>query len=147
MAAHVRQQVRDAVKVALTGLTTTGANVFDSRVYELKDDELPALRIFTNSEDVQIDSIGFSRLQDRRLELVVEACVKQNGAFDDTLDTILKEVEVAIAANQGAGGAKFIQLAKIEIELSGEGEKPVGLGRMTFQVPYITALGAPDIAL
>lgn len=147
MANHIRQQIRDAVKTALTGLSTTGANVFDSRVYELNDSELPALRIFTNGEDMQIDSIGFSRLIDRRLELVIEACVKQNGAFDDTLDTILKEVEVAIAANQGAGGAKWIQLQKIEIELGGEGEKPVGLGRMTFQVPYLTALGAPDVAL
>jgi hypothetical protein len=144
---HIRQQIRDAVKTALTGLSTTGANVFDSRVYELNDAELPALRIFTNGEDVEIESMGLSRLHKRTLELVVEACVKQNGVFDDTLDAIIKEIEVALAANQGAGGAKWIQLQKIEVELAGEGEKPAGVGRMTFQVPYITALGAPDVAL
>jgi hypothetical protein len=30
---------------------------------------------------------------------------------------------------------------------AGEGEKPVAVATMTFEVFYITALGAPDVAL
>ena len=35
--AHVRQQIRDAIVTALTGLTTTGTNVFRSRIYPLEN--------------------------------------------------------------------------------------------------------------
>lgn len=146
MANHVRRQIRDAALTALTGLATTGAHVYASRVDELQDTNLPALRIITNDEQVDIDSMGASRLVERTLTLVVEACVKENDTFDDTLDQIFKEVETAIAANQGMGGAKYVQLGSIEVEMSGEGEKDVGIGRMTFEVYYITAFNAPDTA-
>jgi hypothetical protein len=39
-----------------------------------------------------------------------------------------------------------VQLKSIEIEQSGDGEKPVGVARMTFEAPYITANGVPDVA-
>jgi len=142
---HVRQQIRDAAVTALTGLTTTGTRVYDSRVYPMQDANLPGLRVFTNNETVKISSMGISRLLERDLELVVEACVKENSSFDNTLDTILKEVEVALAA--GLTGAKYVSLKSIEIEMAGDGEKPVAVGRMTFDVPYITAVGTPDTAL
>lgn len=41
-----RQQIREALETQLTGLTTTGARVYTSRVYPLNEDNLPALRIF-----------------------------------------------------------------------------------------------------
>lgn len=144
MANHVRRQIRDAALAALTGLTTTSTRVYDSRVYDMQDANLPGLRIFTNNEDVGIASLGVSRLLHRDLELVVEACVKENDTFDDTLDLIIKEVETALAG--GLTGAKYVQLKRIEIEMSGEGEKPVGRARMTFDAPYITANGVPDTA-
>lgn len=147
MANHVRRQIREAVASALTGLSQTGANVFESRVYPIQSTELPALRVYTNAEAVAIGSIGASRLLERGLEVVVEAVVKAVTGFDDTIDTIIKDVEVALASAQTAGGAKYIQLARIEIELDGEGDQPVAVARMSFEVPYITALGAPDVAL
>ena len=36
MAAHIRRQVREAIGTALTGLTTTGSRVFQSRAYPLE---------------------------------------------------------------------------------------------------------------
>lgn len=145
MADHVRNQIRDAAVTALTGLTTTQAHVYASRVYPLSADSLPALRIYTSDEDVEIASLGAKRLLERKLELVVEACVKSNSSFDDTLDDIIKEVEAALAG--GLAGAKYVTLKRIEIEASGDGDVPVGIGRMTFEVPYITAHDAPDVAL
>ena len=146
MPSHIRKQIRDAAVVALTNLTTTSTRVFENRVYDLQDTDLPGLRIYTNNEDVEISSYGYSRLLDRSLELVVECCAKST-TFDDTVDLMIQEVEVAIAANQGMGGAKYVQLKRIEIEMAGEGEKPIGVARMTFEVPYITALATPDAAL
>jgi len=148
MANHLRRQIRDAAIAVLTGLTSTGANVFPSRVYELQDAELPALRIDTNDEEVEIAAFGgSSRAVARTLQLLVQACVKQNTGYNDTIDQIIKEVEIAVAANQGMGGAKYVQLKTIAIEMSGDAEKPIAVATLTFICPYYHALGTPDVAL
>jgi hypothetical protein len=144
---HLRRQIREAAAAALTGLGTTGANVFESRTHELQDINLPGLRIYTNDETVAIGSKGASRTLARELELVVEGCSKKSSGLDDELDAIVKEVEVAIAANQSIGGAKYVQLRRIEIDMEGEAEKEVGVARMTFEVLYYAQIGTPDVAM
>ena len=43
---HARQKIRDAVVTLLTGLTTTGSRVYDTRLYNLEPSEnLPGLVI------------------------------------------------------------------------------------------------------
>lgn len=143
---HIRKQVRDAAVTALTGLTTTATRVFRSRTHELQDANLPGLRIYTNEESVAMASLGPTRSLERTLRLVVECCSKKTSAMDDELDAMVKEVEVAIAANQSLGGAKYVQLTGIEIDMEGEAEKEVGVARMSFEVLYHTALATPDIA-
>lgn len=145
MADHVRKQIRAAAVTALTNLTTTGTRVYDSRVYPMQDAQLPGLRIDTADEEIATGDIDV--LLERSLQLVVQACVKQNTTYNDTIDTIIKEVEVAIAANQTLGGAKAVLLKSIHVELSGDMEKPVSVATMTFEVPYYTAQSAPDVAL
>ena len=95
MANHIRQQIRERVGTTLTGLTTTGSNVFQSRVYNLEDSKLPAIIIYTKSEDSELLEMGSTRTLQRNLSLVVEAYVKANSNYDDTIDTIAKEVEAA----------------------------------------------------
>jgi len=146
MADHLRKQIRDAAVTALSGLATSGANVFENRTHELQDTNLPGLRIYANDDSVEIESLGISRFVRRMTELVVECCSKKSVAFDDELDAMIKEVEVAIAANQGIGGAKWVQLRNVQIDMEGEAEKEVGVARMTFEVHYITALATPDVA-
>ena len=50
MANHLRQQIRERIGTTLTGLSTTGSNVYQSRVYQLEDSNLPALLIYTKSD-------------------------------------------------------------------------------------------------
>lgn len=147
MPAHVSEQIVAAAKTALLGLTTTGANVFDSRVYPVEDADLPCLLVDQGNETSRIESMGLDRITERTMELVVVAKVKQNTSYRTLINTIRKEVEVALAANQGIGGAKYVQPVSCEIELAGEGEKPVAMATMTFEVPYYTALSTPDTAL
>ena len=73
MANHIRQQIRERVGTTLTGLTTTGSNVFQSRVYNLEDSKLPAIIIYTKSEDSELLEMGSTRTLQRNLALVVEA--------------------------------------------------------------------------
>jgi len=136
---HVRQQIRDDIVTTLTGLTTTGSNVFRSRIFPLEETNLPALCIYTKSETSEYDTIGLPRSVNRILDVAVEAYVKGVSNYDNTLDTIAVEVEEAIAADVTLGGvAKDAQITAFEADFAGDGEQPVAVGRFTVTVEYRT---------
>ena len=136
---HVRQQIRDDIVTTLTGLTTTGSNVFRSRIFPLEQTKLPALCIYSKSEASEYDTIGLPRSVNRVLDVAVEAYVKGVSNYDNTLDTIAVEVEEAIAADVTLGGlAKDAQITAFEADFAGDGEQPVAVGRFTVTVEYRT---------
>ena len=148
MANHVRQQIREYFGTTLTGLTTTGSNVYESRVYTLQEDTLPSLVIYTKSESSEPIVIGTDRVMSRELSVVVEAYCKATSDFDDTIDTISKEVEEAIAADRTLGGlAKDTYVESTEIEYTGDGEQPVGYVTLTFLTNYYVQETNPDVAV
>ena len=148
MADHVRMQIRNQVVTQLTGLTTTAARVFDSRVYPLEDANLPALLIYTKSETSEPIEIGTNRTSERLLSLNIEAYVKSTTNFEDTLDTICKEVEQAIAADPTLSGkAKDCYLESTEIEFNAEGEQPLAFCTLTFLTSYYVQEQSPDVAV
>ena len=134
---HKRKQIRDRVETVLTGLTTTGANVFASRVYPLKASQIPGLLIYTEEEESEP---GGSGAINRMLTLAVEGHVKAvGGAIDDTLDAIAEEIEAAIDADRTLNGlAVHTFIASTEIEFDAESEKPVGIITMKFMINYRT---------
>ena len=145
---HVRQQIRERVGTVVTGLSTTGSNVFQSRVYPLQDVNLPALLVYSTTEDSEADVIGTALSTNRIVNIVIEGYVKATTDFDDTVDTICEEVETALANDRTLNGlAKFSQLTGTEINYNGEGETPVGVVTLTYQVQYRTATNAPNVAL
>jgi len=148
MANHIRQQIREYFGTTLTGLSTTGSNVYESRVYPLENAKLPALIIYTKSETSEPIVIGTDRVMSRELAVVVEGYAKATSDFDDTIDTISKEVEEAIAADRTLGGlAKDTYLESTEIEFNGEGEKPLGYVSLTFLTNYYVKENNPDVAV
>ena len=148
MANHIRQQIREKIGATLTGLTTTGSNVFESRVYPLENANLPALIIYTKEESSEPIVIGTQRVMSRELAVVVEGYAKATSNFDDTIDTISKEVEAAIAADRTLDGlAKDTYLESTEIEFNAEGEKPLGYVSLTFLTNYYVKENAPDVAV
>jgi hypothetical protein len=150
MADHVSEQIIAAAVAALTGLATTGARVYDSRVHPLQDAEVAAgaLLVDQGDESDETLSIGADRLVEREMELLVVAKVKQTASYRATINQIRKEVEVQIAQDDTLGGkCKYINPRRGELELAGDGEKPVASYTMVFSVVYVTALNAPDISL
>lgn len=138
--AHVRKQIRDAIVTALTGLTTTGSNVFRSRVFPLESGKLPGLCIYTKTESVEFDTMTISRSVMRNLEVMVEAYVKGTADYDNTLDTIAVEVEEAIASDVTLGGlSKDVQVVAFDADYNGDGEQTAAIGRFTVAVRYRTA--------
>ncbi len=148
MANHIRQQLRERAGTVLTGLTTTGSNVFETRIYPLENTNLPALVIYTKNETSEPIVISTNRLMSRELELIVEVYVKQTSNFDDQVDKICKEVEVAISADTTLNGlAKDCFLQSTEIEYNTEGEQPLSYAVLTFLTNYYVQETAPDVAV
>jgi len=148
MANHIRQQIREYFGTNLTGLSTTGSNVYESRVYPIENSKLPALVIYTKSETSEPIVIGADRVMSRELSVVVEGYAKATSNFDDTIDTISKEVEEAIAADRTLGGlAKDTYLESTQIDFNAEGEKPLGFVSLTFISNYYVKEKNPDVAV
>ena len=145
---HIRQQIREQVGTTLTGLTTTGTNVFQSRVYPLSDSSMPALVIYSKAETSCISTIGTGLGIDRVMTLTIEAYVKANLTFDDTIDTICAEVETAMGNDPKLNGkARFSYLESTDIDYDGDGENPVGYATMNYVVEYRTAQNAPETGI
>jgi len=145
---HVRQQIREQVATTVTGLSTTGSNVFQSRVYPLQDANLPALLVYSISEDSNADVMGSTLVAQRDLNIVIEGYVKATTDFDDTVDTICAQVEAAMGADRTLNNlAKFSQLVGTEINYNGEGESPVGVVTLTYAVQYRTAVNNAESSL
>lgn len=149
MANHLRRQIREAIATAVTGLATTAARVFQSRVYPLeRGTDLPGLLVYSLTETSEGGSLGAPRLMTRVLRVQVVAIAEALADLDDQLDQICKEVEVALAMPVAAlaGIAKSITLVSTDIELKGTSVRPVGQAAMTYEVVYIAAEDAPDVA-
>ena len=141
---HVRQQIRSQVEADLTGLTTTGANVFASRVHQLNVS--PGLLIYTQSEESERDTMSGGIF--RTVSVSVEGYALDADATDDTLDTICAEVETALLDGSNVGGlAKDIQLVSTEVSFEQGGELLLGRIIMIFDIFYVTDQGAPEVAL
>lgn len=152
MADHLRTQIRDAAATLLTGLTTTSTRVTkgrpESRPLQAASD-LPGLLVYTNETEAEPATMGQgSRRIQHASELVVEAYAAGTGDVDATMDTIEKEVRVALeGAPTLSGKAKDLYFLGSEKESDSEAEQPTWRNRMRFRVEYETREGAPDTAL
>lgn len=147
MANHVRQQIREAAATAVTGLTTSGARVYQSRVYPLDDSKLPCLLVNTDDETVTDRTDNAPSVLSRSLTLIIKAVARQAADLDDKLDTMVKEVETALGDSVLGGLVKSLNLEGLEIEMSGETEKPSGIATMKFTATYFTVANTPTTAL
>lgn len=148
MADHVRTQIRDKAVALVTGLTTTGVNVFPSRKYPLDDDIFPGLCVYTLTEDIDEEEGKAAGIQFRSVDVVIEGYDALVAGLDDNLDTIAAEVETAIFADRFFTGLlKALDLTTTEIDLNVEAAKPVGMIKLTFKAQYLTEEGAPTVAL
>ena len=126
---HARQQIREAVATLVTGLTTTGSRVFQSRFYRVQASELPALFIYSTDESIERETIGTGPYLRRELSIRIEGMAKALDNLDDTLDTIGEEVEDALGGQLPAGVDDF-RIRSVAIDYSGGGEQPVGVIRI-----------------
>ena len=145
---HVRQSIRDNIVTAVTGLSTTGSNVYRTQIYPLEHSNLPGLCVYSNLEDVVVDNMSGTRGLERTCDVIIEAFVRATSNYDNTMDTICAEIEAAMASDLTRGGnAKDCILVRSEFEYSDEGDKPMAMARLTYAVQYRTAINNATSAL
>ena len=145
--AHLRHSIRERIGTLVTGLSTTGSNVFQSRVYPVEDGSLPCLLVYTTSEESEVTEIASPRPMTRFLNVTVQGVVGATTP-DDTLDTISKEVEVALAGYVSINNlANNSFLSSTTIEFNAEGAKPIGTVMLNYIVEYRNVDNNPESAI
>ena len=148
MSGHVRQQIEDRFVVNCTDLATTSGRVFKSRGDDITQTDEPGLCVYAHSETSSRATMQTTDSLERTLDVIVEGYVQQTVEMDDTMDTIAAEVETAIAADPTCNGlAKDTVLTSTELTMTGEGDLPAGMVRLTWTVLYFTKTTAPTVAL
>lgn len=152
MADHLRQQIHAALVSAVNGLATTGARVYVDRDTEARPldaavSELPGLVLPDAGDNAETVTIGLSGIMERRLRVPIAAHVKAQSSPGATLNQILKELEVALAAASLAGAKSCFLVDVAEREISEVAETRTARQVFTFEIVYYTARGVPDTAL
>jgi len=145
--AHLRQSIRERVAADVTSLVTTGANVFQSRIFPVEESKLPCLLVYTTSEDSEVTEMASPRPMTRTLNVVVQGVVSA-AQPDDTLDLISKEVEVALAGDVSINSlANNSFLSSTEIEFNADGAKPIGTVMLNYSVEYRNLDNNPESSI
>lgn len=144
---HVRRQIREAAATLLTGLATTGARVFQSRIHPLRDADLPCLLISTDEERIVAENAIAGGELTRTLTLTIKGVAKANADLDDALDAIAEQVEPVLIGATLGNRVKRCTLDSIKVEMDDSLEKPVGIITFEFTTLYFTAPAAPGTAL
>jgi hypothetical protein len=146
MALHQRQQIRDATQAALLNQTSAGPRVFKTRDMTFHRKELPALAVYTLQETVDPASADTAPLELKRtLQLAIEGAVSLTDNVDDALDALAVDVERAMHRDDSLGAtASLAMLSATEVDIFEQGDRPMGLVRLTYTVTYYT--NAPEAA-
>lgn len=144
---HVRTQIRNQIATLVTGLPTTGSNVYKMRKYALDDSKLPAICVYTTDESSSLITVGTRTLR-RVINVMVEVLAKGSSVtISDTIDNICISVEEAIAADFSLNGlAKSTILTSTETDVNTEGENGIGSARLVYAVEYVTSIDDVETA-
>ena len=146
---HVRKQIRDRAAVVIDGLTTTGTNVFKSRLFPFQQSNLPAWTVVTNEEEIA-ESISMSKTQERELTLQFSGYARaiDGDTLEDTLDLMAEELETVVVLSAFPNLLKKIEYQSTEYEFDVDDTDQVfGEIAVIYRVLYYTAEGDPSTAL
>lgn len=132
---HRRESIMAAVTAALTGLTTTGANVTRARAWPV--DTLPALTI-AQGEDSVLNEDELGTIQ-RELNIEISAHAQAGQQLETDLNVISSEVYAALVADRTQGLAYVFDtwlLADSAPPIVGEQDQTLGQLNMTFTLRY-----------
>lgn len=146
MANHVRQQCRDAIITAVTGLATSGANVLTNVVYDIERVTVPAVGVAEGAETRGPSTMPAPRVFECECEFDVAAYAENNSDCEAALDTMATEIEKALAMPIVGPWKMLTQIAS-GVQLSGAAQKVRGKRVLRYRAIYRIRENAPDVAL
>jgi len=142
MADHKANQILAAIKSKLTGLLTTGQNIYQSRVYAIES--LPAINLKMGAD--RPESIHNTQ-SDNELTILVEMFVKSDEPnIDSILLAIRKEIQIALMADE-TQGLPFVLITlpngMSSPDVSAD-EQPTAFATVEYKVIYRSLLTDPS---
>lgn len=145
--ANLRSEIREKVTELLTGVTAAGARVYPTRTRPVWNGQLPAIAIYTETEEAEVYDEAPRRYK-RTLTLAIELYASDKDNCDDVLDALSNQVEALMdgADTLGLEGVNDVVYAGAEMSVVGEGKALTGGAKLTYLVEYFTEAGAviPD---
>lgn len=142
---HVRKRIRDAIVGLLSGLTSTGDRVWNSRSFQITTDRLPSISVFTTEEEIERVTLAAPVRIHRMMSVVIEVHAVRSEVVEDVLDQCAGEIETAMAGVITIDDHQLpAQLTTVSFATLDEGEQPLGVLRMVYRIPYSTNEATPD---
>lgn len=136
---HRAESIMDAVVSAVTGLTTTGTNVYRGRAYPIEVSKLPALVVWQGDDATVSEHMGDEVIS--LLEVNIDAIVREPSTqIDTTLNLIREEITVALMADYTLGlnyVAGIMEQSADEPDILGDGDAPHAQMRTNWGVTYL----------
>lgn len=147
--AHLRTQIRNALVALLTDLPTTADRVFPGQIYPLGPEQLPALLVHVDDEEIEALTIHGPAQLSRTVTIRVECVTQLSEGLEDEMDEMALEVEHAVASDASLGGLLNSVLVPngIETERSGDGDAPMGRLTVRYLAEYLVSNDAVDTPL
>lgn len=142
---HRAESITAAVTTTVTGLTTTGSNVFRGRPYDIEASDLPALFVRMGAENKQEDmTLGVTIWQ---LPIVITGVVKSiTTNLETLLNQVRAEVHVALRTDYTLGLSYVYDIDEAdpgEPEIQ-HGDQPIASQEWTWLVQYQRNIDNPN---
>ena len=134
-----REEIRTYIATKLKDLGVVYGNVYSSRTIPIHESELPVVVISIESESTEIvshSSQSFGKVAQLSIEVAVDGTALNP---EISLDRITAQIERSLMSDHTLGNrVNRVELMSTEIALMREGEVPIGMARMRYEISYFT---------
>jgi hypothetical protein len=129
------------------GLLSTGT-LYKFRRYALDEAQLPALLVYTTNDTTNLATIG-NRTLSHSLELRVDIINKGSSEnIFENIEQFCSELNGALEEDYSFEGlVKSCIITQSDFSVETTGEKAVGIGKMIFDVKYMTAIDNCQVSI
>ncbi len=142
-----REQIRNAVVELLKRSNVSNGNICDSRVTPITEDELPVVVVSIDSESSEMVSRANGSSQ-KCAQLAIEVVNAASTEVEDYLDKVTAKIERLMLSDQTLGDiVNHTELKQTDIAILREGDIPMGIARMSFDISYFADFMAELVEL
>jgi hypothetical protein len=142
---HPRALIRQALRARIgdpvdgTPPTDAGTHVYASRTIPLWPASMPAVVIYTRQERIDPESPRGDEMPLRRFLTAVAEIYAAGSDADEVADRVAAQIETRVVTGDTLGGlVESTHLQTTDIDLTGDGETPVVMAEMAWEIAYYT---------